>query len=82
MAGQKSALSTLNIDRGKVVFILAHSQHSHISAFNNFLIICAIKLFLANSNQRHHCQPTTCFFYNLSKWPCIALMSYLLANVH
>ncbi len=31
---------------GKVGFILAHSQHSHISSFNNFLIICAIKLFL------------------------------------
>ncbi len=42
----------------KVVFIFTHS---HISAFNSFLIICAIKLFFANSNQRHHCQPTKFF---------------------
>ncbi len=48
--------------QNKVGFIFAHSQHSHISAFNKFLITCAIKLFLANSNQRHHCQPTTYFF--------------------
>ncbi len=40
------------VDRGKVGFIFAHSQHSHISAFNNSLIIYAIKLCLANSNQR------------------------------
>ncbi len=49
------------VDLGKVGFIFAHSQYSHISAFNNFLIICAIKLFFANSNQQHHCQPTKFF---------------------
>ncbi len=27
---------------GKVGFIFAHSRHSHISTFNNFLIICVI----------------------------------------
>ncbi len=51
-------LDSVNYYLAKVGFIFAHSQHSHISAFNNFLIICAIKLFFANSNQRHHCQPT------------------------
>ncbi len=48
---------------GKVGFIFAHSQHSHISGFSNFPIICALKflfyfIFFANSDPRHHCQPT------------------------
>ncbi len=47
---QRSDLVIFN-DLAKVGFICAHS---HISAFNNFLIICAIKLFFAYSNLRHH----------------------------